>query len=185
MAHKGQIIKDPNTGEWIEFVATAKETNGYYTSFKISQKAGGSKPLMHLHSRQDETFQVLKGELTYIINNEKKKIGEDCVVTLPKGIPHAHFNAGNEDLLMIQTVYPALDFDLVLENFYGLATEGKFPNGEPKFLQLMIWLQQMRSKTYLAKVPVIIQKCVSFILAPFGRMMGYKAVYKKFSGFDA
>jgi quercetin dioxygenase-like cupin family protein len=185
MAHKGQIIRNAVTGEYIEFLETARESNGRHTRFKILQKAGGFKPVMHIHTEQDEIFEIVQGELTYILNNEKKIVQKGETIILPKGYAHTHYNDGNEDLLMHQTVSPSLDFDQVLENLIGLSAEGKIPNGEPKFLQVMIWLRNYQSKTYLAKVPVVVQNTLAFILAPVARLFGYKAAYKRFSGFDA
>ncbi len=184
MAYPGQRITNPATGEYIEFVATAKETNGAYTSFHMLQKAGGFKPVMHIHTRQDETFSVLQGELTCILNGEKHIVPAGSTVILPKAVPHTHYNEGIGDLLLLQTVSPSLDFDTVLENLIGLSAEGQLPNGEPKFLQVMVWLRHFQSKTYLAKVPVAVQNTLAFILAPAARLLGYKAAYKRFSGFE-
>jgi len=184
MAYPGQNIRNPATGEYIEFVNTSKETDGAYTSFHILQKAGGFKPVMHIHTKQDETFHVLEGELTCILDRKKQIIRKGGCIVLPKGIPHTHFNEGEHDLLLLQTVSPSLDFDTALENLIGLSAEGQLPNGEPKFLQVMLWLRNFQSKTYLAKVPVPVQDALAFLLARPARWLGYKAVYTRFSGYD-
>lgn len=185
MPYKGQIISNPRTGEYIVFEKTAAETNGAYSRIKIKVIAGGFKPVMHLHTTTDETFEVISGRLTYIVNGKKKEIGPGLSVTLPKGEAHTHYNAGKDDLIMYQSFAPSLDVDVFLENLFGLDAEGKVPKGQPAFLQLMVWGKTMKSKSYIASVPVGIQKVLTYLLAPIGRLMGYKAVYMKFSGYNA
>ncbi len=185
MPRKGQVIQNSRTGEFIEFIETADDTAGAYSRIKIKIIAGGFKPVLHLHTTTDETFEVISGQLTYVLNGETKTITAGEKVTLPKGKPHTHYNEGKEDLVMYQTFTPSLDIDLFLENLFGLDAEGKVPNGQPAFLQLMVWGKTLQSKAYIASVPLGLQKALSFILAPVGRIIGYKAVYKRFSGFDA
>lgn len=185
MPKKGQIIPNPRTGEYIEFMETAAETNGAYTRIKIKMTAGGFRPVMHLHTTTDETFEVISGQLTYVQDDETKTISAGEKVTLPKKKFHTHYNGSKEDLIMYQTFTPSLDVDLFLENLFGLDAEGKVPNGQPAFLQLMVWGKTYQCKAYVASVPLGAQKLLTFILSPIGRLLGYKAAYKRFSGFNA
>jgi mannose-6-phosphate isomerase-like protein (cupin superfamily) len=185
MAHKGQIIKNSRTGEYIEFIETSAETAGEYSRIKIKVVPGGFKPVLHFHTTTDEAFEVISGRLTYVLNGENKSIRPGEKVNLPKGIPHTHYNDGTEDLLMYQTFTPSLDIDMFLENLFGLDAEGKIAKGQPAFLQLMVWSKTFRCKAYIASIPLAIQKVLSYLLAPIGRLFGYKAIYKRFSGFDA
>ena len=86
---------------------------------------------------------------------------------------------------MYQQFTPSLDIDVFLENLFGLNAEGKVPNGQPAFLQLMVWGKSYQCKAYVGSVPVSLQKILTFILAPVGRLLGYKAAYKRFSGYNA
>lgn len=185
MPYQGKIITNPITGEYAEFIETATETNGKYTRIKIKIIAGGFKPVLHIHIATDETFDIISGRLTYVLNGEKKDIGPGEMVTLPKGKAHTHYNEGQEDLIMYQTFTPSLDIDLFLENIFGLDAEGKVPDGKPAFLQLMVWGKKFKCKTYIASIPLGLQKVLTVLLAPIGRLFGYKAIYKRFSGFDA
>ena len=185
MPYKGQIIKNPRNGEFIEFMETASETGGAFSRIKIKVVAGGFKPVLHLHTTTDETFEIISGRLSYILSGEKNEIGPGEKITLPMGKTHTHYNNGAGPLLMYQTFTPSLDIDLFLENIFGLDAEGKVPKGKPAFFQLMVWSKKFQCKAYIASVPLGIQKVLSDILAPVGRLLGYKAVYKRFSGFDA
>ena len=185
MPYKGQMIKNPRTGEFIEFMETAAETDGAFTRIKIKVIAGGFKPVLHMHTTTDETFEIISGRLTYVLDGEKKVIVPGEKVVLPMGKAHTHYNDDRGNLLMYQTFTPSLDIDLFLENIFGLDAEGKVPKGQPAFLQLMVWGNNFQCKAYIPSVPLGIQKVLSFLLAPVGRLLGYKAVYKRFSGFDA
>jgi mannose-6-phosphate isomerase-like protein (cupin superfamily) len=185
MPQKGQIIKNPRTGEFIEFMETAAETGGVHTRIRIKVFAGGFKPVLHMHTFTDEAFEIISGRLTYVLDGEKNDIGPGEKITLPRGKTHTHYNDEVGPLLMYQTFTPSLDVDLFLENIFGLDAEGKVSRGRPAFLQLMVWGKKFQCKAYIASVPLAIQKVLSFLLAPVGRLLGYKAVYKRFSGFDA
>jgi mannose-6-phosphate isomerase-like protein (cupin superfamily) len=185
MPYKGQIIPNPRTGEYIEFIETAAETNGDYTCIKIKITAGGFKPVLHMHTTTDETFEVINGRLSYVQDGETKTIGAGEKITLPRKKFHTHYNGGEEDLVLYQTFTPSLDVDLFLENLFGLDAEGKVQGGKPAFLQLMVWGKKYQCKAYVASVPLGIQKVLTSILSPVGRLFGYKAAYKRFSGFNA
>ncbi len=184
MATKGQTIANPSTGEYIQFVETAKETGGHATTIRILQKAGGFRPVLHVHTTTDESFTVLEGELTYELEGKKGTVRAGETILLPKGNVHTHYNAGPNDLLMLQTFTPALDIEIFLENLFGLSAEGKLRNGKPALLQVLVWLRTLSSKTYLATIPIGVQNALAMLLTPVGRLLGYRAAYTRFSGFE-
>jgi quercetin dioxygenase-like cupin family protein len=167
-------------------LATSKETNGEKVVFKMIVKPGGFKPAEHLHMVQDESFEIISGKLTYVINGEKKTAIAGEKLVLPKATGHTHYNdEANEDLVMVQTISPALDCEVFLENLFGLTHDGKIKGGEPKFLQIMAWSNYYQSETWLAKLPLSFQKFIAFVSSPVAKMLGYRAVYKKYSGYNA
>jgi quercetin dioxygenase-like cupin family protein len=184
MAKKGDIIKNKITGDIVEFITTSAETSGKFTKILFTVKPGGFKPVEHIHPQVDETFKVLSGRLTYMLNGEEYSIGEGQQITLPKGIRHTHFNNEAEDLVMEQTFSPSLDVEVFLENLFGLTGDGRLKNGAPEFLQVMVWLRRLEAKTYLAKIPIGAQNFLSIVLAPVGSMLGYKASYSKYNGIN-
>jgi hypothetical protein len=112
-------------------------------------------------------------------------VGPGETVTLPKGVPHTHYNGEtNEDLVMLQSLTPALDAEYLIDSILGLTKDKKILNGNPKFLQVMVWLRHYQARTYLATVPVAVQNFLAFLLAPVARWRGYKAAYKEYSGVD-
>ena len=81
-------------------------------------------------------------------------------------------------------VTPALDFDYLLENIIGLTIDGKMPNGKAGLVQELVTLKYLDSKSYLADIPIGLQKFLMNVIAPIGRMFGYRAIYKKYSGIE-
>jgi quercetin dioxygenase-like cupin family protein len=184
MAKKGDVMINKLTGDIVEFLNTSADTGGRFTKIKFTIKPGGFKAVEHLHPQFDETFNILSGKLTYILAGEKHIIEAGSRITLPKGIRHSHFNNEKEDLVMEQTFSPSLDVEVFLENLFGLTADGRFKNGSPEFLQLVMWQKKLNAKTYLAAIPVRAQKILSYILAPLGSILGYKASYAKYSGIE-
>jgi quercetin dioxygenase-like cupin family protein len=185
MAFKGQIWNDPVTGDTVEVLETGKENNGERLLYRFTIKPNGFKPVLHIHEKQDEIFNIISGKLTCNLNGQVKVVGPGETVRLPKGIPHTHYNGeAKEELVMLQSITPALDAEYLIDSILGLTKDKKIIDGNPKFLQVMVWLRHYNARTYLAKVPVAAQNFLAFFLAPVGRLKGYKAAYKEYSGVD-
>ena len=59
MAHAGQILDNPVSGERFEFRRTSADTNGELLEFDLTLAADGSVPGAHVHPKQEERFEVL------------------------------------------------------------------------------------------------------------------------------
>jgi len=184
MPVKGQIITNPISGDKFEFLETAADTNKERVTLKATVRSKGQLVPKHYHVLQDETYEVLSGQLTIILRNEKMVLKAGQEMALPKNIPHNHFNEKDEIVTYIQTVTPALDFEYLIENLVGLAADGRSRNGKYGLIQELVTLKYLESKTYLADIPLGMQKILMNIVAPVGRLLGYRAIYKKYSGFE-
>ena len=184
MPNKGQIITNPTNGDSFEFIETAEDTKGQRVSVKATIKGQGQNVPKHFHVLQDETFEVISGKLTILLGDQTKTLTDGEKVTIPKTLPHNHYNLENTAVTYIQTVTPALDFDYLIENLIGLAADGKSKNGKYGLVQELVTLKYLDSKSYLADVPVGIQNVLMNIIAPLGRLFGYRAIYKKYSGIE-
>jgi quercetin dioxygenase-like cupin family protein len=184
MPQKGQILVNPISGDSYEFLETANDTNGERISIKMILKTKGKLVPNHFHVLQDETFEVLEGKLTIWFNDKIQILNTGERITLPKGKAHNHYNDSDEPVTLIQTVTPALDFEYLMENLIGLASDGRMKNGKAGLLQELAILKYLDSKSYLADMPVGIQKVLMNTIAPISRVFGYRAIYKKYSGFE-
>jgi len=181
MLESGQIFTNPTTGEHIEILKTSRDTGGKYIRFRATLPQGKGFEVEHLHEIADETFEVESGRLSYKLNGVVGKIGPGERVLLPRNQAHAHWNADAETLVLINTISPGYDTDGFLETLFGLAIDGKLDKtGQPPFLQVMVWMNDLESKTYLAAIPKGVQRVLAVALAPVGKLLGYRSFYKKY-----
>ena len=184
MPNKGQVLTDKYTGDSIEFIETGATSNGERVTIKVSLKSKGRTVDDHIHVLQDETFKILSGQMTYFLNGEKHVVGPGEEVTLPKNVPHNHYNMHDEPAVYLQTISPAIDIDYFLENLFGMINDGKVKEGKLPFLQAMVTLKYLESPSLLANMPRRMQKGLASFLAPIARMMGYRAIYKQYTGIE-
>lgn len=184
MPSKGQTISNPTNGDVYEFLETAADTNGERVKMLATLCSKGQLVPRHLHVYQDETFEVVSGQLTVVFDGKVQQLSAGEKITLPKNIPHNHYNDADEAVRYFHTVTPALDFELLIENLVGLAADGKSKNGKYGLIQELVSLRYLDSKAYLADVPIGVQKVLMQTIAPIGRLFGYRAVYKKYSGIE-
>lgn len=184
MAIKGQILLNSKTGDTYQFLETSYDSNGESVTMRMNVKSRGKQVPDHIHLLQEETFEVISGELTILYDNQERTLKPGEKITLPAGKPHNHFNKGNTPVVYVQTVTPALDFEFLVENLVGLSSDGKRPNGKSSLLQELVILRYIDSKTFLAGIPIFLQKVLMNILGPIGRAMGYRAIYRKYSGIE-
>lgn len=184
MPTKGQVLRNPDTGDVYKFLETAQDTQGHRISIQMTLKSKGQLVPDHFHALQEETFEVLSGQLTILQNGEKFILGPGERRVLHKNIPHNHYNEQEEPVVFVQTVTPALDFDYLLENIIGLTIDGKMPQGKAGLVQELVTLKYLDSKSYLAGIPLGLQKLLMNLIGPVGRWFGYRAIYKKYSGIE-
>ena len=184
MPKQGQTLTNPIQGDSYDFLETAQSTHGERVVMKACIHTQGQLVPNHLHVFQDEHFEVLSGELVIIHRGQKSLLKAGESMLLPKNEAHNHYNGSGEPVTYIHTVSPALDFEFLIENLVGLASDGKGKNGQFGLLQELVTLKYLDSKSYLADVPVFIQQILMQVVAPFARLFGYRAVYKKYSGFE-
>jgi len=66
-----------------------------------------SGPPPHVHTREDEAFLVLAGEVTFYLGDKTivRQKGESLFA--PRNIPHHFKNTGTEDAVLLETASPA------------------------------------------------------------------------------
>jgi len=79
-----------------------------------------------------------------------------------------------------------LNTEILFENLYGLATDGKTDeNGVANLLQTAVALNGLhKGEIYPATPPIAIQKALFALLSPVGKLVGYRDHYPKYSGAD-
>ncbi len=93
-------------GDVYRFLATGDDTNGKYALFEAIVGPGGGPP-PHVHSREEEGFYVLEGEITFTINGERVVATAGMFANMPVGTPHSFKNESDKPARMLISVAPA------------------------------------------------------------------------------
>lgn len=156
-------------------------TGGERVRSRIVFAANGLQVPPHRHPLQVETLEVVSGRLTYFLRGKKHLAEPGSTVQLPRGVGHRHHSEGPEDVVVIQTMTPGLDFDYLLENLFGRGAEGSL-----KSIQLPIFLiaqvGKMKSAFLHAYIPQWFQRVVAGAITPILYLFGYRVIQRRFSG---
>jgi quercetin dioxygenase-like cupin family protein len=103
-AGKGRTIAV--VGDVYRFLATAEDTNGKYAIWEAIVPPGGGPP-PHVHSREEEGFYILEGEITFTINGKRVVATAGMFANMPVGTPHSFKNESDKPAKMLISVAPA------------------------------------------------------------------------------
>ncbi|WP_254508418.1 cupin domain-containing protein [Anatilimnocola floriformis] len=107
------ILRTPSEGRTIavvgdldRFLATGDETDGKYAMFEATVPPGGGPP-PHTHSREEESFYILDGEITFTVGEKQLVATAGMFANMPIGSQHSFKNASDKTARMIISVAPA------------------------------------------------------------------------------
>src|SRR5271163_1263221 len=72
----------------ITFQAISTDTEGAY-AFWVEEPPGHVGPPKHVHSREEEGFYVIEGQVEFRAGHIDKVLTKDTFIALPKGISHS------------------------------------------------------------------------------------------------
>jgi quercetin dioxygenase-like cupin family protein len=84
----------------ITFQATSADTNGAY-AFWVDEPPGNVGPPKHVHSREEEGFYVIDGQVQFRAGHVDSVVTKDSFIALPKGIPHSWINTSTGQARLI------------------------------------------------------------------------------------
>ena len=93
-------------GDVYRFMATGEDTNGKYALWEAIVPPGGGPP-PHVHSREEEAFYILEGEITFHIGEERVVATAGMFANMPVGTPHSFKNESGKPAKMLISVAPA------------------------------------------------------------------------------
>jgi quercetin dioxygenase-like cupin family protein len=102
------------------FLGTGGDTDAAYFIMEAQVPPGGGTP-PHVHTREEEGFYVLEGELEFTADGESVRTGAGTFVNLPKGSRHFFRNVGERPARMLILCAPA-----GIERFFA-AADGQGP----------------------------------------------------------
>ncbi len=98
-------------GHLMSLLVTSKDTAGRYALLRATERRG-LEPPPHTHTKEDEAFLILDGQVVYTVGNETYHAKEGDVMVLPKNIQHS-FKIQSEKLETLILLTPG-----GLENYF-------------------------------------------------------------------
>ena len=112
LTHKTTLTKPTEgrtiavSGDVYRFLAVGEDTDGKYALWEAIVPPGGGPP-PHVHSREEEGFYVLEGEITFQIDGERLVARAGTFANMSVRTPHSFKNESGQPAKMLVFVAPA------------------------------------------------------------------------------
>lgn len=83
-----------------------RDTGGALSVIELRDQPGGGAP-MHIHQREEETFQVLEGDYEFTCGDQTFVAGPGATVFGPRGVPHGYRYLGKTPGRIVLIATPA------------------------------------------------------------------------------
>lgn len=93
-------------GDIYRFLAVGEDTDGRYAVWEAIVPPGGGPP-PHVHSREEESFYVLEGEIAFQAGEERFVATAGMFANMPVGCLHGFKNESGQPAKMLISVAPA------------------------------------------------------------------------------
>lgn len=172
MAHLGQQISNPRTGQVMTFVEIDEDLLRIET---VNPPSDEREPL-HVHPRQESGAELVSGSLVFEVAGVRTRLAPGDSISIPAKTPHRFWNEGTEDARAIQYMRPALASADFFETLFALAAEDKLDaGGMPRPLQLAVMIPEFGEEIRPVGVPWPLLRAVALLLRPLARARGYRA----------
>jgi quercetin dioxygenase-like cupin family protein len=88
------------------FLVRSAETEGRFALIEHTVPPRALAAPTHTHQNEDEYSFVLSGEIGVQLGNEVRSAGAGELVVKPRGVPHAFWNAGEEEARLLELISP-------------------------------------------------------------------------------
>src|SRR5881394_3501511 len=83
-----------------------RDTGGVVSAVESHDVPGGGPP-PHIHSREDETFQVLEGEYEWTVGGKTFVAKTGATIFAPRGVPHSYRYLGKSPGRLMCVINPS------------------------------------------------------------------------------
>ena len=174
MAHEGQEIFNPRTGQRMYFAALRPELLRIETEIPPSDE----REPRHIHPRQRSAAEVLSGSLVFEVDGDERRLRAGDSITIPAGVPHRFWNDGDDVARSVQTFEPALSIADFFEELFALAAAGELrPDGMPKPLRLAVMIPAFGEEIRPVSPPWPLIRTLAWLLRPIARLRGHRNSY--------
>jgi len=93
------------SGWLLTFLATSEDTQGKFALMELAARKGNVPP-PHIHHREDETFYVIEGEMTFFVGDRTIKATPGTMVFAPRDVAHS-FTIDSDRVRILVQLTPA------------------------------------------------------------------------------
>ncbi|MET0769269.1 MAG: cupin domain-containing protein [Solirubrobacteraceae bacterium] len=171
MAHVGQTIVNPRTGQRMTFVQIDEQE---LRIDSVNPPTDEREPL-HVHPKQESGAELVSGSLVFEVDGVQRRVGQGESIRIPANTRHRFWNDGDEDAHSIQFFRPALDIASFFETFFALAERGQLDaKGMPSLLQLAVLVPEFSDEIRTVSPPWPVTRAMTAVLGPVARRRGYR-----------
>jgi quercetin dioxygenase-like cupin family protein len=172
MAHLGQEISNPRTGQRMKFVELER---GSLRIENVSPATSEREPL-HVHPKQESGAELLSGSLVFEVEGTCRHLGPGDSISIPANTTHRFWNESEEDARWLGFFHPALSTADFFETLFALAGQDKLDaSGMPRPLQLAVMVPEFADEIRPTRPPWPVLRAAATILGPLARARGYRA----------
>jgi quercetin dioxygenase-like cupin family protein len=102
--HQGKVVAV--VGDVLVFKAESEQTDGQYALFEITVEPQAGPP-PHIHSREDESFYILEGEVEFHLDERTVVATPGTFLQSPRGQKHSFKVVGSQPAKMLCWATPA------------------------------------------------------------------------------
>ena len=165
----GTVSHNPVTGEYARIVEHTSEL----AVGELLAVPGGAVAGPHRHPGQEERFEVLEGVLGYRLGDRRGELRAGESVTVPQGVVHDWWNAGEGNLRARVSVTPPGCFAAMIGAVWGLAVLGRTnAKGMPAPLDAALLAEAFGEEIVFERPPRIVQVALARTVAPLARRRG-------------
>ena len=174
MAHAGDVIENPVTGQRLIFRVTSSDSDGELFAAEGIFSPGGFAGVPHVHPHQDERFEVLAGAAAFDVDGARHVLGAGDTIEVPRGTRHTFANAGAHEMRVRFEFRPALtSTERFYELYFAFAQEGRVDaKAMPGLLDIATVWPITSEHALLAAPPPVIQHALFRVLGPVARITG-------------
>ena len=111
------------------YIVRSDQTDGRFALVEHTIPPRGLAAPVHTHTNEDEYSYVLSGRMGAMVGDEVVEAGPGEFVTKPRGIRHAFWNAGEEEVRLLELISPG-GFDQYFADIAPLLAGDREPDFE-------------------------------------------------------
>jgi len=179
----GEIYENRVQGDRFVVREGSEDTDGERLVGDLHIRPGGAVAGRHVHAYITERFEVVSGKVRFHLGGRDQVAGPGEMIEVPPGAVHDWWNAGDTEAHVVVDVRPAERFELMIQNLYGLANDGKTnAQGVPNLLPLAVFAREFRREGEFIRPPRMVQRILFALVAPIARARGYRAINPDYLG---